>query len=116
MSDLVLRSDNGSQFPSSAFMNSVKEPGMGEEFIANSTPEQQGHIESFHSTLKTEYIWPMEFGSYGEAAEYLPNVFGDYNNARLHSAIGYTTPGEFYMKWKRGLAPEVVISNLQRRK
>ena len=97
-------------------MNSVKALSIRQEFIANSTPEQQGHIESFHSTLKTEYIWPMEFGSYGEAAEYMPQVFDDYNNARLHSAIGYTTPGEFYMKWKRGLTPEVVTSNLQGRK
>ena len=58
----------------------------------------------------------MEFGSHGEAAEYLPQVFGDYNNARIHSAIGYSTPREFYMKWKRQLVPEVVISNLNGRK
>ena len=58
----------------------------------------------------------MELGSYGDAAEYKPQVFGDYNNARLHSAIGYTTLGEFYMKWKRQLVPEVVTSNLQSRK
>ncbi len=55
--NLVLRSDNGSQFSSSAFMESMKALGIRQEFIANSTPEQQGHIESFHSTLKTEYIW-----------------------------------------------------------
>ena len=116
LSNLVLRSDNGSQFSSGAFMESVKALGIRQEFIANSTPEQQGHIESFHSTLKTEYIWPMELGSYGEAAEYMPQVFCDYNKARLHSAIGYTTPGEFYMKWKRQLVPEVVTSNLQSRK
>ena len=69
LSNLVLRSDNGSQFSSSAFMNSVKAPGIRQEFIQVSTPEQQGHIESFHSTLKTAYIWPMEFGSFEEAAE-----------------------------------------------
>ena len=114
--NLVLRSDNGSQFSSSAFIGSVKALGIKQEFIANSTPEQQGHIESFHGTLKTEYIWPMEFGSFPVAAEYMPHVFSDYNNARLHSAIGYSTPGEFYMNWKKQLAPEVVISNLKGRK
>ena len=66
---LMLRSDNGSQFSSSAFMYSVKAPGIRQEFIQVSTPEQQGHIESLHSTLKTECIWPMEFGSSEEAAE-----------------------------------------------
>ena len=58
----------------------------------------------------------MEFGSYGEAAEYMPQVFGDYNNARLHSAIGYSTPGEFYLKYRKKLVPEVVTSKLQSRK
>ncbi len=66
---LVLRSDNGSQFSSIAFMDSVKAPGIRQEFIQVSTPEQQGHIESLHGTLKTAYIWPMEFGSFEEAAE-----------------------------------------------
>ena len=95
---------------------SVNALGISKEFIANSTPEQQWHMESFHRTLKTGYIWPIDFGSYEEAAEYVPHVFGDYNNARLPSAIGYTTRGEFYMKWKRQLAPEVVISNIGRQK
>jgi putative transposase len=114
--NLVLRPDNGSQFSSSAFMVSVKALGMSQEFIANSTPEQQGHVESFHSTLKNEYIRSMEFGSYCEAAEYLPQVFGDYNNARLHSAISYSTLGEFYLKCKEQLVPEVVTSNPKSRK
>ena len=30
-------------------------------FIYVNTPEQNGHIESFHKTLKKEYIWPCEF-------------------------------------------------------
>lgn len=98
--NLVLRSDNSSQFSSSAFMESVKALDICQEFIPNSRPEQQEHIESFHSTLKTEYIWPMEVGSYEEAAKYMPQLFCDYNNDRLHSAIGRSTLGEFYMKCK----------------
>lgn len=53
----------------------------------------------------TEYIWPMEFGSYGEGAEYMSHVFDDYHNARIHSAIGYSTPGEFHMKCRKQLGP-----------
>ena len=50
------------------------------------------------------------------AAECTEKAFHGYNNARLHFAIGYTTPGEFYMKCKKQLVPEVVTSNLQSRK
>lgn len=31
------------------------------EFIFANTPEQNGHIESFHKTLKKEYLWPLDF-------------------------------------------------------
>ena len=93
-------------------MNSVKALGIRQEFIANSTPEQQGHIESFHSTLKTEYIRPMEFNSFEEAAECIEKAFCDYNNVRLHSALGYMTPNEYYRKWMREHGKEVEPSTL----
>ncbi len=35
--------------------------GLKIEHIAVNTPEQNGHIESFHKTLKKEYIWSMTF-------------------------------------------------------
>jgi putative transposase len=34
--------------------------GLKLEHIACNTPEQDGHIESFHKTLKKEYIWPYD--------------------------------------------------------
>ena len=113
---LMLRSDNGPQFTSDEFMDSVTALGIKQEFIAVSTPEQQGHIESFHSTLKTEYIWPMEFNSYEEAAGHIEKAFYDYNNVRMHSAIGYMAPNEFYNKWMREHGKEVEPSILYRRK
>ena len=29
-----------------------------------STPEQNGHVESFHGTFKREYVWPHEFARF----------------------------------------------------
>lgn len=113
---LMLRSDNGSQFTSDEFMDSVKALGIRQEFIRVNTPEQDGHIESFHSTLKTEYVWPMEFGSFEEAAECIEKAFHDYNNVRIHSAIGYMTPNEYYGKRLREHGKEVEPSILCRGK
>jgi transposase InsO family protein len=39
----------------------MKVLGIRLEFIFRNTPEQNGHIESFHKTLKREYIWPYDF-------------------------------------------------------
>ena len=75
--------------------------GIGKhEFIWKNTPEQNGHVESFHKTLKKEYIWPREFESYQDAEAALVEAFEDYNNDRIHSALGYLTPTEFATKWE----------------
>ncbi len=60
---LTLRTDNGSQYTSRMFRESLKRLGIRHELIAYRTPEQNGHIESFHGSIKREYLWPHEFGS-----------------------------------------------------
>ena len=64
---LTLRVDNGSQYTSREFRSSVAALGITLEYIYVNTPEQNGHIESFHKTLKKEYVWPREFADIQEA-------------------------------------------------
>ena len=45
-------------------------------FICAHTPEQIGHIESFHGTLKREYVWPHDFSNYQEAETSYPRHSG----------------------------------------
>lgn len=97
---LTLRVDNGSQYRSQRFVNSIKLLGMRLEFIAVHTPEQNGHVESFHKTLKREYLWMYDFASYQQVEETISEAFLDYNHARIHSALGYRTPAEFLGQWE----------------
>lgn len=92
---LRLRVDNGSQYRSKRFTDSMKALGVQVEFIHVHTPEQNGHIESFHKTLKKEYIWTRDFASYQQANETIRMAYQDYNHSRIHSALGYRTPEEF---------------------
>lgn len=69
------------------------------QHIAYRTPEQNGTIESFHKTLKREYVWPFDFQSYQEAERAIAAAFLDYNLSRIHSALGYLTPYEFLELW-----------------
>jgi putative transposase len=98
--DLVIRTDNGSQYTSKAFRKSLSVLGLKLEHIYYNTPEQNGHIESFHKTLKKEYIWPNDFQNYQEAESAIRDAFLDYNQNRIHSALRYLTPYEFISKWK----------------
>ena len=97
---LTVRVDNGSQYRSRAFMESVKILGVRLEFIFANTPEQNGHVESFHKTLKREYIWPCDFQNYQEAEIAIGKAYRDYNHSRIHSALGYITPEEYLRKWE----------------
>ena len=53
--NLTLQCDNGSQYTSRNFRKAVSLLGIHLKFIWNHTPQQNGHIESFHNTLKQEY-------------------------------------------------------------
>ena len=64
--------------------------------------EQNGHVESFHGTLKREYVWPHEFARFQNAEIVLAKVFVDYNKDRIHSALEYPTPNEFVLKLDGG--------------
>lgn len=105
--DLTLRVDNGTQYTSRDFRSSMAALGITLEYIYVNTPEQNGHIESFHKTLKKEYIWPREFADLRGAREAMLEAFDDYNNRRIHSSLGYRTPSEFVEAWQQRQQQEV---------
>ena len=90
-----LRSDNGDQYTSSYFKERVKAMGFVQEFIEKSTPEQNGDIESFHMSLKTDYIWVREIKNFSDGERIIERAFIDYNNIRPHSSIEYLAPKVF---------------------
>jgi transposase InsO family protein len=104
--ELTLRCDNGPQYTSHAFKDSMDALGLRLEYILYHTPEQNGFVESFHKTLKREYIWPREFRSHQEAEAAIGEAFVDYNRDRIHSALGYLTPYEYLAAWKAGTLPQ----------
>ena len=96
---LVLRVDNGPQYIAQKFRSSMKLLRIALEYIQKHTPEDNGNIESFHSSLKTDYVWPYEFQDYREASVAIENAFTDYNEKRPHSSIDYLPPREFRRKF-----------------
>lgn len=88
MSKLILRTYNGTQYSSHKFKKAIQTLGIKHEFTWKHTPEQNGHVESFHGTLKREYIWPHEFARFQDAKVVLAEAFEDYNKNRIHSGVG----------------------------
>ena len=99
-SKITIRVDNDSQHISRDFRKSIDVLGARLEYIYVNTPQQNDHIESFHKTLKKEYIWPHEFKDARQAEASLFDALADYNRHRIHSAIGYVPPDEFVRHWE----------------
>ena len=92
---LILRTDNGPQYIFHEFRNSMKLPGIKLEYIQKHTPEDNGDIESFHNSLKTDYIWVNDLETFQDAENLMEHAFIDYNTVRPHSSIDYLPPDEF---------------------
>ena len=96
---LVLRTDNGPQYISKEFRSAMKLLGIKLEYIQKHTPEDNGDIESFHNSIKTDYIWPNEFRNFNDASIEIEKAFYDYNECRPHSSIDYLPTREFRRKF-----------------
>lgn len=98
-----IRTDNGSQFIAKLFRNHLNTAGIENEYIRPGTPQQNGHIEAFHSTLNKLVCKKYESDSISQARQTLTRFFDVYNNERIMKSILYKTPSEFYELWKNGL-------------
>jgi putative transposase len=52
-------------------------------------------MESMMKTLKVEGVYPLEFETAQDVAEYLPAFIDKYNARRLHSSLGYLSPEQY---------------------
>jgi len=60
------------------------------------TPEHNAHIKRFFRTLKEEELYYNLYETYSEAITLIEAYIDFYNNNRIHSALGYLTPSEYY--------------------
>ncbi|MDF2646667.1 MAG: transposase [Paenibacillus sp.] len=89
-------SDRGSQYASHNYQKQLQFYSMIGSMSRKGNCYDNACIESFHSLIKKELIYLNKYQTREEAQnsifEYI-EVF--YNNERIHSAIGYTTPSDF---------------------
>jgi len=57
-------------------------------------PQSNGKLERWHGSLKQECVRPGAPATIDEARRRMTAYVNHYNHVRLHSAIGYITPGD----------------------
>ena len=87
-------SDNGPQFIAKDFKAFVKFHSMTHVKTSPYYRQSNGKLERFHGTIKKECIRPNCPRNRDEALSQIRSYILHYNEARLHSAIGYMTPAD----------------------
>lgn len=86
--------DNGPQFISKDFKEYIRLSGMTHVTTSPYYPQSNGKLERYHRTIKEECIRAKTPLSREQAERAVTRFVEHYNGTRLHSNIGYVTPGD----------------------
>ena len=89
-----LRTDNGSEFVARRTQGWLRLHGIEPARIEPGKPWQNGVVESFHRSFRSECLDREWFLSRTEASVVIEQFRRIYNNERPHSSLGYRTPAE----------------------
>ncbi len=92
----LIRSDNGSCYVSKEFRIVLTENGLGHHRIRPHYPEENGLMERANRTMREGLEGEEEPTNLLEAEASMDRIVRRYNEERLHSALGYQPPVEFY--------------------
>jgi transposase InsO family protein len=104
---IEVRNDNGPQFKSRVIQGFFKENYLNQVFTHPYTPQENGHIESFHKIL-SEALEPA-YWSLMELENRLTKFYDAYNNVRVHGSIASLTPQLFWDVWNAGLINRIEL-------
>jgi transposase InsO family protein len=90
-----LRSDNGSCYISREFRGVLDEHGLHHNRIKPHCPEENGVMERSNRTLR-EALEGEELTDLLQAQGVIARIIEWYNTERLHSALGYLRPMDYY--------------------
>jgi transposase InsO family protein len=93
--DVEIRNDNGRQFNSNLMIDFFKENYLNQVFTHPYTPEENGHIESFHNTLG-KALSKDQFITLQQLERRLIKFYTCYNNDRSHSSLKGIAPAKFW--------------------
>lgn len=107
---IELRNDNGPQFSATLIRAFLQQNNIEQVFTHPYTPQENGHIESFHSILGRSTANQV-FWSFAELEERLTLFYEKYNNERLHSSLAYLWPQKFRELWDEGKIERIELSS-----
>lgn len=90
-----IQSDHGSGFISREFAETLSEFGVMHKKIRPHTPTDNAEIERYHRTID-ERLNELEAADLATTATAVNRIIGHYNHERLHSALSFLRPVDWY--------------------
>lgn len=90
---LLVHSDQGSQYASADYQALLARHGLICSMSRKGNCWDNAVMERFFLNLKMERVWQRDYANHAEAVRDVTDyIVAFYNNRRLHSSLGYTTP------------------------
>jgi len=102
--------DNGSQFLAKEWREVIRHFELEEIPIRARHPESNGRIERYHRSVREEAFGDRELENLYQARDLLRQWVSYYNQERLHSALNYLRPVDYYEG-----APEALLAQRKRK-
>jgi transposase InsO family protein len=94
--EIILRTDNGSQFIAHGLRKYCISRGIAQEFTHIATPEENAYIESLFSCVEREVVQSYEFSSIYHARDVFDRYFQFHNTKRRRHALGRKSPLKYW--------------------
>lgn len=104
-----IQSDHGSGFIAREFAETLSETGVTHKKIRPHTPTDNAEIERYQRTIG-EQIDEYDLEGYTQARSVIAEIIDRYNSVRLHSALSFLRPLDYY----RG-DPEALLAERRRK-
>ena len=104
---IEIRNDNDSRFVAKSVQAFFVENHINQVFTHPYTPQENGHIESFHAIL-SQKLKRYDFWSLEDLEQTLVLFYEKYNNHRLHSSVLNLPPMVFWDCWNKNLVKTVI--------
>lgn len=96
-----IRNDNGPQFVAKMVQEFFAANQLNQVFTHAYTPQENGHIESFHAIL-SEHLERFSFYTLEQLTANLDDFYAKYNCIRLHGSIACLPPLLFWNLYNQG--------------
>jgi len=105
-----VRNDNDSRFAAKQIQDYLESNHINQVFTHPYTPQENGHIESFHAILGRS-LDPEIFLTISDLEKHLQHFYKIYNNVRLHGSLDHLSPKMFCKLWANGLIDRIDLTN-----